>query len=519
MSYICAINSLRDKMQDQAKAGKVLIFIVAYNAEQHIEKVLNRIPSPFLEKHEYEILIIDDSSEDKTYEVAKKYQQSNLSMNLRVLYNPINQGYGGNQKLGYRYAITNGFDAVVLLHGDGQYAPELVEEMVDPLLNGEAEAVFGSRMINKRDALKGGMPYYKFIGNIILTKFQNWILNSGLYEFHSGYRAYSVTALERLPFERNSNDFHFDTQIIIQLLLAKFRIKEIPIPTFYGDEICHVNGIKYAWNVVVASLQSKLHKMNIFYKIEYDVDDGAPHYQLKLGYTSSHTMALKNTPAESRVLDLGAGTGLIAKELKKKGCKVTGLDMYPQENNPHFEEYFVSNLDSPDFDFPMDSYDVVLMLDIIEHVNHPEYLMDFIRSKFHPTHRPKIIMTTPNIAFMVMRFQLLLGNFNYGKKGILDRTHKRLFTYTTFLRMCKQTGYLVKKVGGVPAPFPEAIGNNWLGRFMVKVNNFLIKISKRFFAYQIYVELEPTPVVEKMLKYSITESDKKAKKLEEITKQ
>nr|MBS0036642.1 glycosyltransferase family 2 protein [Saprospiraceae bacterium] len=290
-------------MPKTSHTQRVLIFIVAYNAEQHIEKVLNRIPPSFLEKYDYEVLIIDDSSGDNTFEVAKKYQQSNLSMNLKVLYNPINQGYGGNQKLGYRYAILNEFDAVVLLHGDGQYAPELVEEMISPILFGEAKAVFGSRMMNKKDALKGGMPYYKFIGNIILTRIQNWILHSNLYEFHSGYRAYSVSALSLLPFERNSDDFHFDTQIIIQLLLAKFKIKEIPIPTFYGDEICHVNGIRYGWNVIKASIQSKLHRMNIFYKMEYDVDDGTPHYDLKLGYTSSHTMALENTPAKSRVLD------------------------------------------------------------------------------------------------------------------------------------------------------------------------------------------------------------------------
>ncbi len=496
------------------KTERILIFIVAYNAEQHIEKVLNRIPRDFLKKYPYEILIIDDSSADQTYQVAKKYQQANLDLNLKVLFNPINQGYGGNQKLGYRYAIQNGFDAVVLLHGDGQYAPELIEEMIKPLIKKESEAVFGSRMINKKDALKGGMPYYKFVGNIILTRFQNWILGSSLYEFHSGYRAYSVAALSKLPFERNSNDFHFDTQIIIQLFLAKMRIKEIPIPTYYGDEICHVNGMKYGWNVIIASIQSRLHKMNIFYKMEYDVDDGSPHYQLKLGYTSSHTMALENCPPESRVLDLGAGTGLIAGELKKKACKVTGIDIFPQPENPNFDHYYLSDLDTPDFDVPMEKIDVVMMLDIIEHVNHPEGLMDYIRAKFHPTHRPKIIMTTPNIAFFITRLQLFFGNFNYGKKGILDRTHKRLFTFNTFHRMCEQTGYVIKKSKGIPAPFPEALGYNWVSRFFLWGNKVLIRLSKRLFSYQIYVELEPTPVVEKMLNYSINESKKRAEELE-----
>ena len=112
-------------------------------------------------------------------------------------------------------------------------------------------------MINKKLALKGGMPIYKFIGNIILTKTQNFLLNTKLAEFHSGYRIYSVDSLRSIPFYYNTNDFHFDTEILIQLFLIKKRIKEISIPTFYGDEICHVNGIKYAFNVVTMTLLAK----------------------------------------------------------------------------------------------------------------------------------------------------------------------------------------------------------------------------------------------------------------------
>lgn len=490
--------------------NRLLIFIVAYNAEQHIEKVLNRIPIEVFEKFDYEILIIDDHSADRTFEVARKYHSANPNLNIKVLFNPINQGYGGNQKLGYRYAVNNGFDFVVLLHGDGQYAPEYLVKMVEPLESGEYQAVFGSRMINKRNALKGGMPLYKFLGNIILTKSQNFILGARLSEFHSGYRAYNVHALSKLPLERNSNDFHFDTQIIIQLLLGKMKIKEIPIPTFYGDEICHVNGIKYAWNVLVASVQSKLHQLNLFYKLEYDLPDESSPYTLKLGFTSSHTMALEAVPKGSKVLDLGAGPGHFAGLLKEKGCRVTGIDMYDQEENFNFFRYIKGNLNNPDFDLKIGEYDLVLMLDVIEHVDDPEALLDYIRSNIHPQKRPMVIMTTPNIAFFVIRLQLLFGNFNYGKKGILDRTHKRLFTFKTLKRLCEQTGYVTKKTRGIPAPFPVAIGNNWMSRFLLWTNKVLIKVSKRLFAYQIYVELEPTPVVENMLDYSISHSREKA---------
>jgi glycosyltransferase involved in cell wall biosynthesis len=505
-------------MHNSKRQKKIFIFIVAYNAEQHIENVLNRIPLSFLEKINYEILIIDDFSVDKTFEIARQYQKKHAFLNLKVLYNPINQGYGGNQKLGYRYAIANAFDAVVLLHGDGQYAPEYLPDIVEPILSGETDAVFGSRMINKKSALKGGMPLYKFIGNIILTKLQNKILKTNLSEFHSGYRAYSVKTLSKLPFERNSNDFHFDTQIIIQYLLGKYRIKEIPVPTYYGDEICHVNGIKYAWKILNTSIESRLHLMNIFYRIEYDIDSGLPVYDLKLGYKSSHTMAIRNTPESNSVLDIGAGTGLIARELKKKKCVVTGIDQFPQDKNPNFDAYHVVNLDEAKLPITLEKFNVILMLDIIEHISNPVEFLDSIRKKIHPNHRPKIILTTPNIAFFIIRIQLFLGNFNYGKKGILDLTHKRLFTYKSIRRLCSQTGYVIKKTKGIPAPFPQAIGKNWFSILLVNINNTFIHISKSFFSYQIYFELEPTPVVEKMLHYSISESQKKQVNMDTITK-
>ncbi|MCK4565633.1 MAG: glycosyltransferase family 2 protein, partial [Verrucomicrobia bacterium] len=193
--------------------NKVLIFIVAYNAEHHIEQVIQRIPSKIFDVYDYEILIIDDSSKDNTFDVARRFQEQNKALNIKVLFNPVNQGYGGNQKLGYQYAVNNGFDAVVLLHGDGQYAPELIEDIFSPILRGEADAVFGSRMMTKGAARKGGMPLYKFIGNKILTFLENRLLGANLSEFHSGYRAYSVEALRRIPFQHNSPDFHFDTEI------------------------------------------------------------------------------------------------------------------------------------------------------------------------------------------------------------------------------------------------------------------------------------------------------------------
>ena len=249
------------------KKEKLLIFIVAYNHEKTIEKVVNRIPKKLFNFYDLEILIIDDASKDRTFVISKKIKakyKKNNSFKINIFYNPINQGYGGNQKIGYHYAIKNKFRYVVLLHGDGQYAPEVLPKLLNQISLKNYDVVMGSRMINKKLALKGGMPLYKFVGNIILTKIQNFLLGTRFAEFHTGYRIYSINSLKKIPFYFNTKDFHFDTEILIQLVMTENKIKEISIPTFYGDEICHVNGMKYAFNVLRMTFLAKFQKIMNF---------------------------------------------------------------------------------------------------------------------------------------------------------------------------------------------------------------------------------------------------------------
>src|SRR5262245_37198196 len=187
--------------------NRVAIFIVAYNAERHIEKVLRRIPAWVAERLA-EIFIIDDHSKDNTVAAAQKVDWPQIYAPLRIFRTPYNQGYGGNQRLGYLYAIEQGFDIVILLHGDGQYAPEALPYILAPYAEG-ADSVFGSRFINPMDAIKGGMPVYKWIGNRILTRMQNLILGAQMSEMHSGYRSYRTSVLRRIPFTSNSLGFDF----------------------------------------------------------------------------------------------------------------------------------------------------------------------------------------------------------------------------------------------------------------------------------------------------------------------
>jgi glycosyltransferase involved in cell wall biosynthesis len=154
--------------------------------------------------------------------------------------------------------IDHGIDVVVLLHGDGQYAPEFLPQMVQPIVNGQADVVFGSRMLQRGAAIRGGMPKYKFVGNKILTFVQNRLAGVTLSEWHSGYRSYSISSLNGVGFELNADYYDFDTQIILQMIESQQRIIEIPIPTFYGDELSRVNGIRYAWRILRHTLRWRL---------------------------------------------------------------------------------------------------------------------------------------------------------------------------------------------------------------------------------------------------------------------
>jgi glycosyltransferase involved in cell wall biosynthesis len=498
-----------------APKRRLLIFVIAYRAERTLTWVLSRIPSEIFQDLDCEILVVDDASTDRTFEIGHEWKEAHPEIVVTVLRNDYNQGYGGNQKVGYTYAIENGFDFVAMVHGDGQYAPEELPRLMQPLKSGAADVVLGSRMMARGAALKGGMPLYKYVGNRILSKVQNYLLQARLTEYHSGYRLFAVAALKALPFRLNTNDFHFDTEIIIQLINGGFRIAELPIPTYYGDEICYVDGIKYAKEVMHATLRNAAHRMGLLYQRRFDVSPADnQHYELKLDYASTHSWALSSVPNGSSVIDIGAGPGGMARELVKKGCTVAVVDQFSPGLPAGDIRVFRQDLDAP-LGFDVGPYKYILLLDVIEHLHSPESFLERLRGQF--THEPKtLVLTTANIAFVVQRLMLLAGQFNYGKVGILDRTHTRLLSFRSTRHLLRDSGYRIKSMRGVPAPFPKVLGNGRLGHLAVKANLVLIKLSKTLFSYQIYVEAETTPDVSFVLRDTQEKSAQRTPKLHSL---
>lgn len=225
---------------------KIVIVMPAYNAAKTIESVFDRIPKDFWHKIDH-VLIVNDGSKDNLPEVIgrirKKYHK------IGVLTHPQNRGYGAAQKTGFTEAVRLGADIAVLLHSDGQYAPEILQKMVAPIENGEADVVLGSRMLGG-GALKGGMPLYKYLGNRGLTIIENLAYGMHISEYHTGYMIYSRKALATIPFTRLSNTFHFDGEMVMMSGKKRLRIREVPIPTRYAEEKSHLKPIKYGIDVL-----------------------------------------------------------------------------------------------------------------------------------------------------------------------------------------------------------------------------------------------------------------------------
>lgn len=201
---------------------KIVVFIPAYNTERTIQKTLDAIPRSVVD----EIIVVNDGSKDKTAEIAAKN-------NVNLINHPQNRGYGAAQKTGYAAALSTGADVVVMVHSDFQYDPTLVTPMAERVASGAADVCFGSRMHTKGSARKGGMPLWRFVANIGLTLLEDSVFKLGLTEYHTGYRAYGRKLLSQISFEKNSNNYVFDTEMFAEISLGKFKVAEIPIPTRY----------------------------------------------------------------------------------------------------------------------------------------------------------------------------------------------------------------------------------------------------------------------------------------------
>lgn len=238
------------------KKPKIIVILPAYNAVKTMEKTINDIPREYAD----EIICVDDASTDGTYEMAKK-------LNLIVFKHEQNLGYGANQKTCYDKALERGADIVIMLHPDYQYDPKLIPHFVNYIKDGYFDIIMGSRIRTRREAIENGMPRYKYIGNRFLTLVENIITGQNLSEYHTGYRAYSREVLEMIPYRKNSDDFVFDQEFLIQAAFFNFKIAEIPVPVRYFPEASSINfrrSVRYGLGTLLLLGKYILQKVGIF---------------------------------------------------------------------------------------------------------------------------------------------------------------------------------------------------------------------------------------------------------------
>jgi len=232
---------------------RVVVVMPAYNAAATLVKTYLRIPPGACDA----IVLVDDRSSDDTAEIAER-------LNLTTIRHRHNRGYGGNQKSCYTKALELGADVVVMLHPDNQYDPGIIPELVAPIAEGRADVVLASRFLGR--PLAGGMPVYKYVFNRLLTWTENLVLWRGFSEYHTGYRAFSREALLAVNFEANSEDFVFDNEIIVQLVLARQRFVEVPVPTHYATDSSSVGlgaSLRYGLGCLRVMLESVLHRAGL----------------------------------------------------------------------------------------------------------------------------------------------------------------------------------------------------------------------------------------------------------------
>jgi glycosyltransferase involved in cell wall biosynthesis len=233
---------------------KIIVVLPAYNAAETLKQTYDEIPHDIVD----EVILIDDASKDATVEMAR-------SLGIPTVRHNRNRGYGGNQKTCYTIALARGADIVVMLHPDYQYTPKLVTAMAAMIASDQFDVVLASRILG-RGALVGGMPLYKHIANRFLTLFENIMISQKLSEYHTGYRAWRRSVLEKLPLQNNSEDFVFDNQMLVQCAFFGFRIGEISCPTKYFPEASSINfkrSVVYGLGVLRTSIQYRLQRMGL----------------------------------------------------------------------------------------------------------------------------------------------------------------------------------------------------------------------------------------------------------------
>lgn len=471
---------------------RTLIVLHAGMGRGDVAARLRRLPAAVLGHSLVEICVLTESragSDSAGADAAR----------LTVLHIPAGLAYGDRQKLALDHARRRGADVILLTPVEHECDLSRALNLLRPVYSGEADLVLGDRFADGLRAAVGAMGWLRAMGNRLSAGVHGWLTGARHGDVHSAYRALRVDALRDIPFEENSPDRRFDGELLIQFQTFRRRIVDVAVPCCPSTAGQLGEGVLTALAAMKSDLRFFLHHKGFLYHSLFD--NKAVPYQLRTDRHSVHHWVVAAIPPGSRVLDLGCSDGYVAKALREKKCRVVGLDMYDSAGaRANTDEFHLANLEdlapvARQVDFSR--FDVVIALDVIEHLADPEAFLRILRANVRPG--CQVILSTANVAYWIVRAMLLLGQFNYGKRGILDVTHKRLFTRATFSRICRVTGYQVTRVLGVPPPVQYVVPGS-AGRWLTAMHAGMSRGWPSLFGFQIILHLSPRLTVEQVWK-------------------
>ena len=461
--------------------NEVIVLLLDCTDEKNLDELIPELQKSDENLIDQFIICYSKTTQDTKPKTTKLKIKSDSS-EIEVIRNSLNLGHGGDQKVVFQSIATNDSGVLVVINGEYPFSLETIAEMSQPIIRGEADVVLGSPYRTKRNANQ----FSNFVNNFLSgAQFENW---------HSGYRAYSISSLNSINFVESPDGLSFDTDVLLQLNSAGFRIAKVAINSNKDSDT--PNGLGFI--AIIKSLLTVIrHRLKIMGFAPSNVMPAA--YRFKFNEYSSHSKlkeVLQNMP-QSRVLDLGCADGQLSEVAASLGHEVTAVDIESGPESSTQIKFFQHDLEN---DLPIDlsgKFDVVLCADILEHLRKPDILLFKLLPRL--SKNGMILVSIPNFGHWYPRIRTLLGRFDYDARGILDQTHLRFFTRRSFSKMATKAGYKVKRLSVTGTPFEvmlrEAPKRNFSWSFLIStlsnIDRIFCKIRPTLFAYQFIFELTP----------------------------
>jgi glycosyltransferase involved in cell wall biosynthesis len=454
--------------------------IPAYNAERHIASTLSRVPAAIWQRIEAAV-VIDDCSTDET--VHKALDLANDYPKLRVIRHRTNRRYGGILKHGFQYAIDHGFDALLIVQADGRCSPESLPRLLEALEKGPAHV---AQVVPVTPRPYEG-PANRF-SNRLLRRLSGLRLS----DFQSGLRAYRVDFLRSVPFWNNTDDRHFDTEILLQSQILQATVLKVAGQNSARNDLSRGASLLHAIRSVLTTLRYALHRAGLFYSRNYDLNATGSRYGSKFADPfSSHSLLygyLNDLSCSGKtVLELGVGDSALTRRLHADGAIVDCVEMDPEAAGtaaPYARHVWNEDLAVTRLKQARDSYDIVIAADILEHLLYPEEILTQLKACVGKG--GVLLVSLPNVANLYVRINLLLGRFPYHSKGLLDRTHLHFFTRKSAERLVARAGWDIvgRDYTSIPVAvvFPFLLKSGF--RSVLYVLRFMTRMFKGLLGYQ-----------------------------------